>query len=132
MSTEKKEDSAPVISTWSGLFKKSISQRQELISTHLKETRRAEAAQESEFVLTNGGLGLETANAMVENCIGVLGMPLGIFFPFSTQVAPLDSTRKSYVCKRCLGVMPNLVLNGKHYVVPMSIEEPSVIGTETC
>ena len=26
------------------------------------------------------------------------------------------------------GVLPNMILNGRHYVVPMSVEEPSVIG----
>ena len=38
----------------------------------------------------------------VENCIGVAAVPLG--------------------------VAPNFVVNGQHYVVPMAVEEPSVIA----
>ncbi len=38
----------------------------------------------------------------VENCIGVASLPLG--------------------------VAPNFVVNGQHYVVPMCVEEPSVIA----
>ncbi len=47
---------------------------------------------------------LNTASLItqVENCIGVAGLPLG--------------------------VAPNFVVNGQHYVVPMAVEEPSVIA----
>ncbi len=38
----------------------------------------------------------------VENCIGVAALPLG--------------------------VAPNFVVNGQHFVVPMCVEEPSVIA----
>lgn len=48
------------------------------------------------------GLGLKTANKMVENCVGVLELPLG------------------------LGL--NFVVNGRDYIVPMAVEEPSVIA----
>lgn len=44
----------------------------------------------------------ETANLMVENCIGTVPLPLGIGL--------------------------NVVLNGVRYVVPMAVEEPSVIA----
>jgi len=47
-------------------------------------------------------LDLESADKMVENVVGVIGLPLG------------------------LGM--NLVVNGRRYVVPMAIEEPSVIA----
>ena len=47
-------------------------------------------------------LDLESADKMVENVVGVMGLPLG------------------------LGM--NLVVNGRRYVVPMAVEEPSVIA----
>src|SRR6056297_770384 len=49
-----------------------------------------------------GGLERDTANKMVENCIGVFELPLG------------------------LGL--NFTINGDDYVVPMAVEEPSVIA----
>jgi hydroxymethylglutaryl-CoA reductase len=50
-----------------------------------------------------GGLERETANKMVENCIGVFELPLG------------------------LGL--NFEINDQDYVVPMAVEEPSVIAS---
>ena len=47
-------------------------------------------------------LGFERANQMVENCIGVLELPVG------------------------LGL--NFLINGKDYLIPMATEEPSVIA----
>jgi degradative hydroxymethylglutaryl-CoA reductase len=52
--------------------------------------------------LSTAGINVDIADLMVENCIGVLGMPLG--------------------------VAPTFVINGQHYVVPMCTEEPSVIA----
>jgi hydroxymethylglutaryl-CoA reductase len=49
-----------------------------------------------------GGLKPATANKMVENCVGVFELPLG------------------------LGL--NFTINGRDYVVPMAVEEPSVIA----
>ena len=49
-----------------------------------------------------GGLTAEQADHMVENAIGVFGMPLGI--------------------------ARNFRINGKDYLIPMVIEEPSVIA----
>ncbi len=49
-----------------------------------------------------GALPLDTANRMVENLIGVMPIPLGIAL--------------------------NFLINGKEYLVPMAIEEPSVIA----
>jgi len=49
-----------------------------------------------------GGLSNDTANTMIENAIGVFKLPLG------------------------LGL--NLQINGRDYVVPMAVEEPSVIA----
>ncbi len=48
------------------------------------------------------GLPLETANQMIENAIGVFGMPLGLAL--------------------------NLQVNGRDVIVPMAVEEPSVIA----
>lgn len=50
----------------------------------------------------DGGLSLQNANLMVENCIGKISYPLG------------------------LGL--NFMINGQCYSVPMAIEEPSVIA----
>jgi degradative hydroxymethylglutaryl-CoA reductase len=52
--------------------------------------------------LRNGGLTLERADLMVENCIGMLGVPVGLAL--------------------------NFLINGKFHNVPMAIEEPSVIA----
>ena len=50
----------------------------------------------------DGGLDLETANAMVENVVGLYSLPLGI--------------------------AQNFLVNGRDVLVPMVIEEPSVIA----
>ena len=52
--------------------------------------------------LFNTGLPMETAENMIENVIGVFGLPIG------------------------LGV--NLKVNGKEYAVPMAVEEPSIVA----
>jgi hydroxymethylglutaryl-CoA reductase len=48
------------------------------------------------------GFGVDRADKMVENCIGVFGLPVG------------------------LGL--NFVINGRDFVVPMVVEEPSVVA----
>jgi hydroxymethylglutaryl-CoA reductase len=53
-------------------------------------------------MLKKGGLSPETADYMIENCIGVLPLPLGLGIGFK--------------------------INGKSCVVPMAVEEPSVIA----
>lgn len=55
-----------------------------------------------EYLRPSGEIGFETANHMIENAIGVLELPLG------------------------LGL--NFLIDGKDYVVPMAVEEPSVIA----
>jgi hydroxymethylglutaryl-CoA reductase len=50
----------------------------------------------------DGALGLSTADGMIENVIGTFALPMG--------------------------VAPNFVINGVDYVVPMVIEEPSVVA----
>ena len=53
-------------------------------------------------VLTKGGLTPALADYMIENCIGIMPLPLGLGVGFK--------------------------VNQKNYIVPMSIEEPSVIA----
>lgn len=49
-----------------------------------------------------GGLSLEAADQMIENAVGVFGLPLG--------------------------VAQNFIINSKPYFVPMAVEEPSVVA----
>ncbi|MCB9522506.1 MAG: hydroxymethylglutaryl-CoA reductase, degradative [Myxococcales bacterium] len=62
------------------------------------------ALTDDELAALDGAHGLDFARAdkMVENCIGVLGVPVG------------------------LGL--NLTVNGQDYTVPMAVEEPSIIA----
>jgi len=53
-------------------------------------------------MLREGGLKPEIANYMIENCVGILPLPLGVATGFK--------------------------INGREMVVPMAIEEPSVIA----
>ena len=50
----------------------------------------------------NGGISYDNADKMVENAIGTFSLPLGI--------------------------ATNFKINGKDYIIPMVIEEPSVIA----
>ncbi len=50
----------------------------------------------------NTAFGFDNADQMIENAIGILSLPLGI--------------------------ATNFVINGKEYLIPMVIEEPSVIA----
>lgn len=60
--------------------------------------------EEGQTLLASGGgaLGMERADAMIENVVGVLELPVG------------------------LGV--NFVINGEKRLVPMSVEEPSIVA----
>src|SRR5919109_2315355 len=58
-------------------------------------------AEEVELV-KNGTLPLSSAQRMIENVVGVVPIPLGIAV--------------------------NFLINGKDYLVPMAIEEPSVVA----
>jgi hydroxymethylglutaryl-CoA reductase len=57
---------------------------------------------ESRAIGSLSGLGMETADRMIENVIGAIPIPLG--------------------------VATNFMINGKDYLVPMAIEEPSVVA----
>src|SRR5919106_960435 len=58
--------------------------------------------EELEVLRGEENLPLQTANTMIENAVGTFHLPLG------------------------LGL--NLLVNGRDYVVPMAIEEPSVVA----
>lgn len=58
--------------------------------------------EEVELLQSTGSLSLDLANRMIENVVGVFPIPLGI------------------------GV--NFLINGKNYLIPMAIEEPSVVA----
>jgi len=59
-------------------------------------------SEEVELLKKHGGLDLSIANRMIENVIGTFGLPLGI--------------------------ATNFLINGKDYLIPMVIEEPSVVA----
>jgi len=58
--------------------------------------------EESTLIQSMSGLKLEAANRMIENVIGSIPIPIG--------------------------VAVNFLINGKDYIVPMAIEEPSVVA----
>jgi hydroxymethylglutaryl-CoA reductase len=70
---------------------------------HEELQRRFDLSEEDVSVLCGAGMdGVAVADKMVENCVGVLGLPIG------------------------LGL--NFQINGKDYAVPMAVEEPSVVA----
>ena len=58
--------------------------------------------QDERAVLTSAGLETDRADQMIENVVGIHGLPLGI--------------------------APNFLVNDRDYLVPMAIEEPSVVA----
>eukprot|EP00127_Corallochytrium_limacisporum_P004521 Clim_evm21s166 gene=Clim_evmTU21s166 len=77
---------------WSGFYKKTMTERRAQLRLAFPQLEH-----DRDFGLTD-----HAADNMVENCIGVGGVPLG------------------------LGL--NFMINGKSHVVPMMVEEPSVIA----
>jgi hydroxymethylglutaryl-CoA reductase len=65
-------------------------------------SRWAELDDEERAVLATGGLSSERADQMIENVVGTHGLPLGI--------------------------APNFLINEREYLIPMAIEEPSVVA----
>jgi hydroxymethylglutaryl-CoA reductase len=59
-------------------------------------------AEESASLNGNGSLDHVTANQMIENAVGTFHLPLGVGL--------------------------NMVVNGREYIVPMAVEEPSVVA----
>jgi hydroxymethylglutaryl-CoA reductase len=62
----------------------------------------AELSDAEQDVLAGAGLSVDQANQMIENVVGLHGLPLGI--------------------------APNFLINGRDYLIPMVIEEPSVVA----
>lgn len=60
------------------------------------------ADDEARLIQSTGSLGLELADRMIENVIGAIPVPLGIAV--------------------------NFLINGQDYLIPMAIEEPSVVA----
>ena len=58
--------------------------------------------EEAELLVSGGGLGLEEADKMIENVVGTIAYPLGI--------------------------AANFRINGRDRLIPMAIEEPSVVA----
>jgi degradative hydroxymethylglutaryl-CoA reductase len=81
-------------SIWSGFHKKSIHER------HLQLKKINSDINIDK--LKTGGLDLIRADSMIENCIGIISIPVG------------------------LGL--NFLINCKKYIIPMAVEEPSVIA----
>lgn len=82
----------------SGFYRKSVRERiDELAARGLLDGQTAQLLREGASLLT-----AETADKMVENVIGVFGLPLA--------------------------VAPNFLVNGKNYIVPMVVEEPSIVA----
>mgnify|MGYP003923123251 CR=1 FL=1 len=79
-----------------GFYQRSVEERTKTVAAWADLTPEEEAA------LTSGGLTPYLADKMIENAIGIFGMPLGI--------------------------ATNFLINGREVLVPMAIEEPSVIA----
>ena len=90
----KNNENGQIQDIWSGFRKKNVIERQLQIKKLFENVDTEK--------LKNGGLNLLRADNLVENCIGVISLPIG------------------------LGL--NFVINGQKYAIPMSTEEPSVIA----
>ena len=85
-----------VSSRLSGFYNRSIEERLALLG------ERVGLEAEEVATLSEGGLGLDRANQMIENVVGVHELPLGI--------------------------ATNFLVNGRDVLVPMAVEEPSVVA----
>ena len=85
-------------SSISKLFEKSRKERLDIVANFANLSNNEINILQSE----NGGISFDKADKMVENAIGTFSLPLGI--------------------------ATNFKINGKDYIIPMVIEEPSVIA----
>lgn len=81
-----------------GFYRCSLADRRALLAEHAEVPSSTLAF----YAREGGGLDLAVADRMVENVIGVHGLPLGVAL--------------------------NFLVNGRDYVVPMAVEEPSVVA----
>jgi len=95
MDAKQSEGRATFSSRLAGFYKLSLQERVEAIG------RLCELS-ESEVRALDAGLPVSSADQMIENAIGVFGVPLGVGLNFR--------------------------INGKDYLVPMAVEEPSVVA----
>ena len=79
-------------------YQKSISERHDTLAQQANLS-----SHELEAYTPDGGLGVDTANAMIENVVGLYSLPVGIG--------------------------RNFLVNGRDVLVPMVIEEPSVVAS---
>jgi len=79
-----------------GFYKLSVEERLKIVKEF------ANLSDEEVDILYKKGISVEQANHMIENVIGIIGIPLGI--------------------------ATNFLINGKDYLIPMAIEEPSVVA----
>jgi hydroxymethylglutaryl-CoA reductase len=79
-----------------GFYRLSIDERRALLKA------RTGISQAELDLLDQGGLDLDTADHMIENVVGLFGLPLGLALNFQ--------------------------VNGRDHLVPMAIEEPSVVA----
>ncbi|MBI4511231.1 MAG: hydroxymethylglutaryl-CoA reductase, degradative [Deltaproteobacteria bacterium] len=91
------------MSKWSsripGFYRLPVAKRRELLREHAGHDLIDDAALAA---LEGGGIDVETADGMIENVVGTYSLPLGIAL--------------------------NFLVNGRDYLVPMVIEEPSVVA----
>ena len=80
----------------SGFYKLSVEERLKIVKDF------ADLSDEEVELLKTSKIGLDKANAMIENVIGTFELPIGI--------------------------ATNFLIDGKDYLVPMVIEEPSVVA----
>jgi len=80
-----------------GFYRLNLSQRQSALQARFDLNTT-----ELEILAQGNALDWARADKMIENCVGVLGLPVG------------------------LGL--NFLINGQDYVVPMVVEEPSIIA----
>ena len=90
------------ISRISGFYNMTLEERRAKIMEALSSESGITSAQETLSLFTMGGLPTEVATHMIENVIGTYDLPLGIGL--------------------------NFVVNGRDVLVPMVIEEPSVVA----
>ncbi|MCX6804005.1 MAG: hydroxymethylglutaryl-CoA reductase, degradative [Candidatus Diapherotrites archaeon] len=83
--------------SFEGFYKKSVSERQEIVAKEFSLTDSEKA-----LLAKEGPLPFEVANRMIENVIGTFPLPLG--------------------------VATNFVIDGKEYIIPFALEEPSVVA----
>jgi hydroxymethylglutaryl-CoA reductase len=84
-------------SRFPGFYQKSVKERQAAVTEWA-----GLSAEEAQVFIGGAGLSFQAADHMIENAIGVFGLPLGI--------------------------ATNFRVNGRDVLVPMAIEEPSVVA----